>query len=180
MQVVIYGLAASDEDEVMYVGKTINREQRLLSHLMDATNGCESPKSQWIRELIENGRMPVMRTLEECDEEVWKEREKFWITHYRTVNQKLTNAHDSKTRKRKEEKPDYLRVKHKITVGLTDSEMQLAERLLKGTYIERLSGLFRRFICEAEENPEKFDFLTERQRWLEPEPDDSERMYVVE
>jgi hypothetical protein len=80
----IYGLSGND-GTIRYVGKSYNPNKRLREHLLESTkNVGNKHKNNWIKNLIKNGEEINVIILEECDENNWVEREKFWI-------KKLTN-----------------------------------------------------------------------------------------
>lgn len=73
----IYALKDPRNNEVKYIGKTKNLEQRLKAHL-----GCRlrSKKTSWIKSLKSLGLEPVMEIVEMTENP--NEREVFWIDFY--------------------------------------------------------------------------------------------------
>lgn len=86
--IYIYGLKDPRNDDIRYVGKTNNLKSRLRGHIY-AKKKCYS--ASWVKSLTSVGVMPVMFLLEESDDKTWRERERFWIAHYRALGYKLTN-----------------------------------------------------------------------------------------
>jgi len=83
----IYGLyEVGKEDEIRYVGKTLNTKDRLRCHLK--RNRSNKEKDNWINSVIQNGGEIKIRILEECLDN-WSERESYWINKYGLEN--LTN-----------------------------------------------------------------------------------------
>lgn len=83
MKTFIYSLTDPISNQIRYVGKTINLEQRLYNHI----NHAKSMKYKrhvyyWINSLLKQGKLPVMEVLEECDT-YWQEREQYWIEQYK-------------------------------------------------------------------------------------------------
>lgn len=78
--VYIYSLNCPDTGEVKYVGKTIDRKNRLNSHIWGSKYGI-GPKDKWIQSLLKDNKKPVMVTLEVTKE--WEDCEKKWIKYYR-------------------------------------------------------------------------------------------------
>jgi hypothetical protein len=77
----IYGLyEVGKEDEIRYVGKTNNPKLRKYLHLKrkDVNKG----KVLWISKILESGGQVEMKILEECADESWTLREKYWIAKY--------------------------------------------------------------------------------------------------
>lgn len=87
-KIFIYGLVCPETKEVRYVGRTDNIKARLTTHLNEKGN---SPKCQWVRELLNNGQSPEIIILEEANIKNQVEAEIKWITHY-TPTGKLTNV----------------------------------------------------------------------------------------
>lgn len=79
-RVYIYSLNCPDTGEVKYVGKTIDRKNRLNSHIWGAKYGI-GLKDKWIQSLLKDNKKPVMVTLEVTKE--WEDCEKKWIKYYR-------------------------------------------------------------------------------------------------
>ncbi len=79
----IYTLSHPITNEVRYIGKTINIKRRLKQHLYDKRQ--TSHKSSWIISLKDSGLKPVLTVIEECCDENWEDREKFWITQYNNL-----------------------------------------------------------------------------------------------
>ena len=90
-QYKIYSLNDPITNEVRYVGKTVSPlYKRLSSHFRDKT---PSYKTNWINSLKEKGLKPTINILEITNEDVWQEREKHWISVYKTTG-RLTNYLD--------------------------------------------------------------------------------------
>lgn len=92
--VKIYALTDPRDGRVRYVGKTVKPlEKRRLRHVSDIRCGRGSrPRRKWIGELLDEGLDPEIGLIEECDEDTWAERERFWIAYYRAYGNGLTNV----------------------------------------------------------------------------------------
>lgn len=78
---------------VRYVGKTeCTLAARLRRHELEAALGLKSHRFHWVRELASDGVSPAIELLEIVPAEVWREREKHWISHFRLAGHPLTNA----------------------------------------------------------------------------------------
>lgn len=77
----IYGLYSSDDGVIRYVGKTkYVLSKRLREHINGALlRGCKTYKDNWIRDVYKNGNEVEIKLIEECDDSIWEEREKYWI-----------------------------------------------------------------------------------------------------
>ena len=73
---------------VRYVGKSVNAKRRYNQHLYDKRH--DNYSSRWIRKLQKQNLKPFLEIIEECDESVWQERERYWISYYKPIS-KLTN-----------------------------------------------------------------------------------------
>lgn len=87
----IYGLRSPEDDKIMYVGATVNPKDRLSRHIGSIWLDRVSQKDVWIFNLRSKHLNPVMEIIEECAGENWREREAYWIDHYKSINPDLTN-----------------------------------------------------------------------------------------
>lgn len=94
---IIYGLICPISDEIRYIGQTIvPLNRRLTQHKCDKRHNPH--KINWINKLNKLGLLEKLKIelLEECDNELLNEREKYWIEKYKDnklVN--LTNGGDT-------------------------------------------------------------------------------------
>lgn len=89
-EVTIYALLDVD-GRVRYVGKANDASKRLQTHIRDSRRR-RTPVCDWVKSRIASGIVPVMRVLEICDSETWKDREKYWISHFRAIGSLLNLA----------------------------------------------------------------------------------------
>lgn len=90
----IYALLDPRNQSVRYIGKTIeNLERRLKGHIDDCSK-YRSHRANWIKLLRSLGKKPIIFLLEEVPEEFWRDAERFWIKHFRSIGAKLTNETD--------------------------------------------------------------------------------------
>lgn len=75
----IYCLKDPDTNEIRYIGKTNNLKQRFHNHKNKITG---THCSNWILKLKANGKVPIMELVEECSNDIWQEREIYWIAQY--------------------------------------------------------------------------------------------------
>ena len=83
-----YALIDPLTQDVFYIGKSDNPQQRFVQHLRDRS---DSAKTWWISELRDRGREPALMILEEVEGAVALEREDWWLRHYEKPGSKLTN-----------------------------------------------------------------------------------------
>lgn len=83
-KVKIYILKHPDTLEVRYVGKTVRSLGRRLGNHIDNAKRRKHNKhlSNWILNILSNGKRPIIELIEEVDNSVWQERERYWITQY--------------------------------------------------------------------------------------------------
>lgn len=83
-KVKIYTLKHPDTLEVRYVGKTVRSlSRRLGNHIANAKgNKHNRHLSNWILSILTLGKRPIIELIEEVDNSIWQEREKYWITQY--------------------------------------------------------------------------------------------------
>lgn len=90
----IYALIDPATREVRYVGKTVAPKQRLSYHIYAARIlRARTYAASWIRGLLAQALVPEMQILEECSDETWRDRERFWIRKYK-CDARLTNLTD--------------------------------------------------------------------------------------
>ncbi len=78
-KVFIYGLIDPRTSKIRYIGKTRDTEKRLRKHINETKRGATNHKHNWIRQLLEQGLIPIIEVLEETTNDDWEEREKEWI-----------------------------------------------------------------------------------------------------
>ena len=85
----IYCLTEPHSGEIRYVGKSNKPAERLRHHLKDKT-ACH--RTVWLAKLSREGSRPIVVPLEECSEEIWQERERYWIAFLRKNGADLVNG----------------------------------------------------------------------------------------
>lgn len=80
---------------IRYIGKTINPKKRLSSHIYEAKT-LENKRyvHNWINQVLREGNKPSLDIIEECTEDNWQKREKYWIEYYRNRIDNLCNICD--------------------------------------------------------------------------------------
>ena len=89
--VFIYALIDPRTNEIRYIGKTTNPEARMRRHLRQSELIKPLHRAHWIKSLVDNGHVPVMRVLETVDAQHWQESERRWIAKYREEGCRLVN-----------------------------------------------------------------------------------------
>lgn len=82
-----------DDKEFRYVGKAVDAQKRLKSHLRDARRR-DTPVYRWIRKLAQNGQTPKVWVWTECHESNWPEVERKCIALARQMGWRLLNVAD--------------------------------------------------------------------------------------
>jgi len=80
--IYIYTLTDPKNNEVRYVGKTINPERRYKQHLYDKRR---SHKASWVQSLRNDNLKPIMSIIEECTESNWRDSERYWIQQFNNL-----------------------------------------------------------------------------------------------
>lgn len=89
-KIFIYGLYVDDEENIRYVGKTINDiNKRLKQHIYHSSK-LKTFKDNWIQSCIKKNQKIKIKILEITNEKEWEEREIFWINFFKNKT-KLTN-----------------------------------------------------------------------------------------
>jgi hypothetical protein len=89
--VFIYALLDPRTNEIRYIGKTTNTEARMRRHLRNSELIKPLHRSRWIKSLVDNGHVPVMRVLETVESQNWQEAERRWISKCRDEGCRLVN-----------------------------------------------------------------------------------------
>lgn len=91
----MYIYCLKDNDNIRYVGKTTNLKRRLSAHISEAKRlKGRRYVLNWIFDMLSNNKKPTIHCLEECDENSWQERERYWISYYRNLIPNLCNSCD--------------------------------------------------------------------------------------
>ncbi len=88
--VYIYTLSDPRTNEVRYVGKTNNPEQRRKAHGV-LSREVKSRKKNWIKQLKRLDLRPVFEIIDEVPESEWHKWEKYWIQQFIVWGFRLTN-----------------------------------------------------------------------------------------
>lgn len=91
----IYLLVDPRDDQVRYVGKTVDLAWRIEGHIQEGLDGGHTYKARWLKGLLDSGHVPEVRVVDEGDGESWAEAERFYIKFYRDeAGSPLTNMTD--------------------------------------------------------------------------------------
>lgn len=91
--VVIY-LFLDEDGLPKYVGKSNNFKSRLKQHLNKDRFKYNTYFYRWLNKCIANNKEFYVDILEECLQENWQEKEKYWIKHFRELGYSITNMTD--------------------------------------------------------------------------------------
>lgn len=92
-KVYIYGLSDPITNEIRYIGKTVNMKNRYKKHVYQSKY-LKTKIGNWIKKLISINLKPNILLIEECEENNWIEREKYWIKKYKEDGYNLLNIHE--------------------------------------------------------------------------------------
>lgn len=80
-KIFIYCLKDPIINDIRYIGKTTNMKKRLRSHI-NRSKDNKYHSAIWINSVIKKGLIPKIELIEECNENNWQERERYWIKYY--------------------------------------------------------------------------------------------------
>ena len=87
----IYTLSDPITNTIMYVGKTKARlSARMGGHYHCSRHG-NTPRDVWIKQLKDNNLKPIYNIIEDVPDEIWREKEIYWIAFYKNINPNLKN-----------------------------------------------------------------------------------------
>lgn len=94
MKVYIYILLEPDNITVRYVGKSNEYRigKRLGEHCRYSQLKNHTHKNTWVKSLLSKGQHPILRIIEECQEDTYREREKYWVNFYKKSGVGLVNG----------------------------------------------------------------------------------------
>jgi group I intron endonuclease len=96
--VIIYGLKCPETNRIRYVGKTQRTlEERIKEHIFSANSKNQKRKyycQKWIKSLLNKNLFPIIEVIETCNDDIWIEREKYWISFYKEYLTNLTDGGD--------------------------------------------------------------------------------------
>jgi hypothetical protein len=79
-EIYIYGLYDPSNQQIRYIGKTIQPEKRLKHHLFEAQDEkrrtYNTHKNRWVRKVLSEGLSPELTILAITNEENWQEEER--------------------------------------------------------------------------------------------------------
>lgn len=89
----IYIMKDPDTLEIRYVGKTVKKSlvARLGEHIQDSKREKNNHRVNWIRSIIERGKIPVIEEIDKCP---WNESqglETYYISYYKSMGCNLVN-----------------------------------------------------------------------------------------
>lgn len=151
--VYIYVLIDPRDDKIRYVGKTINPTKRFKRHI-ENSRWKSYHSSRWIKSLYEENLIPIMKIIEETNEEKWEEREIFWIKYYREIFD-LTNLTDGgnnypffKNKKHTEKSKNKMSTSRKgISINQKDDEGKRRAAIIK--YCESIKRTVYQYSLEG-------------------------------
>lgn len=87
----IYVLKDPNSLQVRYVGKTVQLlRYRLSCHISRSKKHHTTHSNCWIFSLLKENKRPIIELIEEVEDNIWEEREIFWINYYKKITS-LTN-----------------------------------------------------------------------------------------
>jgi hypothetical protein len=75
----IYALIDPRDGLIKYIGKSNNPTKRYYHHLAETKQDFKTKKCNWLRKLLKENKKPTLEILEECNVNLWHEREIYWI-----------------------------------------------------------------------------------------------------
>jgi hypothetical protein len=91
METYIYTL--SDSDGIKYLGKSDYPDKRLKIHLKECKKK-RTRKEKWIKNLLDEGKKPILEIIDIVDSSNWSFFESYWISQLKTWGFCLLNGTD--------------------------------------------------------------------------------------
>lgn len=149
-----------DDKEFRYVGKAVDAQKRLKSHLRDSRRR-DTPVYRWIRKLAKNGQTPNVWVWTECHESNWPEVERKCIALARQMGWRLLNVADGgdqpkcdiETRRENGRKSAIARASTEAKKRLWHMKLIIGQSIKVGTLSERAKSFLREAAIKC---PDKF------------------------
>lgn len=143
----LYSMEHPITNIVFYVGKTkLTLQDRLRSHLHEAVfTSIQSEKCKWIKNLFDEGLIPIIRLIEECNIDDSRDREIYWMKFYFNKNPNLTNRIPGFPQKHPSPRKGFKSNNHKIEISFTDPQSTFLEQEAKRLGIS-IAELVRRSV----------------------------------
>ena len=92
-KVYIYCLIDPIDNQIRYVGKSVNPEKRYTYHINPHPTDTNKHKKNWINKLRDNDLLPELFIIDEinCDGDEWIIYEQYWISQIRSWGFDLLN-----------------------------------------------------------------------------------------
>lgn len=88
--IFIYGLIDPIKNDLRYVGKSVNPNNRYRKHLQESKNKI-TYKDKWVNKLLQDNLRPELIIIDVVSEENWEFWEKFYISYFKYIGCRLTN-----------------------------------------------------------------------------------------
>lgn len=185
----IYGLlepADSGMVNIRYVGKTNDPKDRLYRHRRMAMFGRRLNRFYlWVKSTESKKGNVKMIILEECEQEKWEERERFWIKKLRKTNDLLNicsggngyGTHKDETRKRMSE-AQLGEKHHSYGKPLSDQQRKKMSKSLKGRtpWNKGTKGLYHTWIKKKHHSVESKQKMSEVHKGKKHTPEELVKM----
>lgn len=90
-EIFIYGLVDPTNNQLRYVGKSVNPKNRFRKHLQESKKKV-TYKDRWVNKLLENNIKPELLIIDVVDINDWVFWEQHYIEYFKKIGCKLTNA----------------------------------------------------------------------------------------
>jgi len=91
-KVYIYVLIDPRDNTVRYVGMSTNCDNRFKQHIKEVKGKKRNHRLNWVKGLLDENLLPILKIIEETSFEEKESREKYWIAYYGREN--LVNGTD--------------------------------------------------------------------------------------
>jgi len=152
-KVKIYKLIDPNSNEVRYVGKTITPlYDRLKVHIMQSKRSQKPTyKEAWIKSLLKNDQRPIMELIEEVENDLWVEREVYWISYFKNLTNlskggesgNLGCTHSDELKAKLRDSVKSIKGFYKSGLGRKWTEEQKEKRRMKPAWNKGIVGVFK-------------------------------------
>lgn len=126
----IYTLSCPITNEIRYVGITKNSlSKRFSQHLVERRN---NKRKSWFSSLERKGLLPKIELLDEVEDDLWIDEEKFYISYFRFLGFNLVNMTEGGDRiEMTEEIRNKIRIKHLGKIVSDETKAKISKASLE-------------------------------------------------
>jgi len=130
----IYALQDPFTEKIKYIGRTINPKERLYGHICEGRN-FNTDKAQWIKSILDQGKIPMIKILEETIKEKSVKAEEKWMKKHKNTILNISKSGNGMMPTKSQNKDNYVGLKVEPELAIKLSELAKSDRRSLSDYI---------------------------------------------